>query len=212
MEGINMRLLRLELDRQLEKQADETFNKIKPQIKKKFNQAKEELLEAFDENPITQEILEGPGASSEYVSTRAGGNLFSLIGFENGEEPTEELREILEQSITLQIQDTRRKKTSTGIAWEVPVNIPSLSEIDKKTASRNPLEWTSRGWTYLIEKGIPWFAHYLFDDIQKRRTLKNSRSGTAIQVKGTISEGRESSFQGIPYLSELIRNFQKSIK
>lgn len=209
MATTNFRLLRLEFDRQLEKNSDEIFNKVKPQIKKKFNQAKEGLLEAYDEHDITQEIQNGPEASSEFVKTVAGGNLFSLIGFSDGDEPTEELRKIIEQSVTLQLQSPRKSKTKNGILWEVPVLTPTMDELNEKVASRSPLDWTSRAWTSLIQRGIPWFAHYLFDD---KRSLKASRSGTAIQVKGTISEGRSGSFNGIPYINELIRKFQESIK
>lgn len=203
--AVNTRLLRLEI----EKQSNVVFSKIKPQIQKKFNESKKQLLKNFDEHPVTIEIQNGPDASSEFVSTAAGGNLFSLIGFDAGDDPTEALREFLEEGITLEIGDYRKRVNNRGITWEVPVVIVTQEEIAEEVSSANPLEWTSKGWTMLIEKGIPWFAHYLFDNT---RTFKNSHSGTAIQVKSSISEGRTTPFKGIPYISEILKKFKNSIK
>jgi hypothetical protein len=202
---LNRRLLRTEID----KQSKIVFNKIKPKIQQRFELSKEELLEEFEEHPVTQEIAEGPTASSSFAKTKTGGNLFSLLGFENGENPTENLRKIIEDNIVLNIQRTTKKNTARGITWETPVTIPTQEEINELVAEENPLAWSpSRAWTTLIEKGIPWFAHYLFDD---EREITGSRSDHAIQIKGTIKRGRGSSMPGIKYVSELISNFKKSL-
>lgn len=207
MEGVNIRLLREEIERQVIKNADAIFNKeIKPIVTKKFKALKQELLDSFDEHDVTQEIEGGPSADSKFVKTIAGGNLFSLLGFNGGENPTAELRKVIKEKVNLKIESVTRKNTKNGILWEIPVEMPTLGEIEKEAASRNPLDWTSRGWTYLIEHGIPWFAHYLF----RERGFKTSKSGTAIEVKGTISQGR-TSIHGTPYISEIMRKFQDAI-
>lgn len=202
--AFNRRILRMEIERQ----SDVVFNKIKPKIQKRFEMAKDELLEEFDYHPVTQEIAAGPNAESFYIRTSAGGNLFSLLGFEADANPTEDLRKILEENITLRIQNTTKKSTAKGITWETPVMLPTLEEINDKVTEETPLSWSpTRAWTTLIEKGIPWFAHYLFDN---ERSLKGSRSGTAIQVEATIKNGR-SPVPKIKYVSWLLSEFKKSL-
>lgn len=195
---------------EVDKQSDVVFKKIKPKIQKRFELAKDDLLEAFNEHPVTQEIEDGPDAESSYVSTAAGGNLFSLLGFNSSENPTDDLRKIIQDNIVLQIQNAKKITTTNGITWETPVRLPTLDDVNELVADKTPLDWSpARAWTTLIEKGIPWFAHYLFDN---ERPLTGSRSETAIQIKGTIKEGRSSSVPGIKYISELLSNFKKSLK
>jgi hypothetical protein len=161
MAGVNKRILRTEIERQ----SDLIYKKIKPRIKSKFEEAKAQLLQDFDDDEVTQEIAAGPEASSSFVSTIAGGNLFSLLGFYGGQDPTADLRNILKDSIHIGIQYTSKKNTPQGITWNTPVYLPTMDDIDAQVKHETPLAWSpSRAWTTLIEKGIPWFSHYLFDE------------------------------------------------
>lgn len=192
---------------EVDKQSDIVFKKIKPKIQKRFEMAKDELLEAFDEDDVTTEIEGGADATSKFVKTKAGGNLFSLLGFFSDQDPTTDLREIIEESITLQIKDAKKVNTTNGITWETPVRLPTLDDLNEMVTDKTPLDWSpARSWVMLIEKGIPWFAYYLFDD---ERNLKDSRSGTAIQIKK--HKIRNGSIGGIKYMSKLLANFKKSL-
>ena len=203
--SFNKRVFRAETERQ----SNIIYQKIKPIIQEKFNDNKNQLLEEFDEHEVTQEIAAGPDASSSFVETTAGGNLFSLLGFHSHENPIEELREFLNDKIILYIQYVRKKSTPNGIAWEIPIKIPTLNDMDQGLLI---LEWSpSKSWVSLIEKGIPWFAHYLFDNDRpnsKHKEFSSSRSGPAIQIKNTMQRGRSYS-GGIKYVSEMLNDFKQ---
>jgi hypothetical protein len=154
---------------------------------------------------LKQELKSGPKKGTGLVTTAYGGNLFSLLGFDGDYKPIKELKEVLKNSIRLKINNVRIKKVNKGILFEIPVESPTLEAVGEQLTE---LEWTSRSWTSLIENGIPWFSHYLF----KKEGIDKSRSGTAIEVKGTIEEGRDSTFSGIPYLSKLLKGFRDSLK
>lgn len=206
--GVNISLLKLELNKYLNRSSDEIFKKARPLIERKFNKSKEELLEEFDKHTVTQDLEGGPSGDSELVTTIGGGNLYSLLGFRSGQNPISNLRKILNSTIKLDFTGIRKTKIKNGIEIQVPVLLPTMDQLNQRVASINKLPWTSRGWIYLVENGIPWFAHYLF----RQRGFKQSYSGKAIEVKGTISEGRDSTFSGIPYISELFNDFKKNIK
>lgn len=195
---------------EIQNQPDVFLRGIKPLIQKEFKDRKQDLLDAFEDDQVTQEIEAGPEAMSWLVKTEAGGNLFSLLGFEQGSQPIQNLREILE-NISLGIQYTRKFNTPDGIGFETPVNCPSVSELNNRVASKDELEWSNKAWTALVEQGVPWFAYYLYDDEREDGFNGKSRSGTAIQVKTKkMSAGRASSMPGIPYMSKLLKDFRDS--
>lgn len=201
--GINYNILRKEIDKQSEKAI---LSKVKPLIKKEFDKAKEQMLNEFDDNEVTRELEAGPDATSSFVDTGHGGNLYSLIGFTEGEKPTEELRDILDSSIKLNLSQIKRNVKQNTIEFRVPVVIPAIGEINDKVAKRVNLAWTSRPFTDLIEKGITGFNKYLF----RKEGFKDgtSESGTAIEAKKPIRSG---SLGKIRYISDILKNFRDSI-
>lgn len=198
---VNRNLLRLELARQ----SDTIYRLVKPKIEKAFNERKQEMIQEFESHPVTKELSEGPQASSSYIKTAKGGNLYSLIGFNAGENPTEAIREILEKDVRLNLSQVTREVKTNSIVFKTPVRSPSLGEFNNKIAGAVPLEWTSRSFTDLIEKGITGFGSYLFDNL---RRFKTSRSGPAIQID---SQMRSGSAPRIRYISEILANFRRSI-
>lgn len=204
--GVNYRVLRLEISNQAEKVI---LPRIKPLIKQEFESKKEIMLQEFDNHGVTRELKAGSTdstAPSSYIKTRKGGNLFSLLGFEAGTDPTEAVREILNKDVKLNLSQITKEVGSNNIVFKTPIRIPTLDTIHEKVAQKSPTPWTSRAFTDAIERGITGFGKYLFD---ATRHFKASRSGPAIQIDATLREG---STPRIKYISQIIANFKSLIK
>ncbi len=157
-------------------------------------------MKAFDEDTITQELEAGPEALSQIPGlAHAGGNLYSFLGFNAGEEPTQAIREYFEEGITL-------GKTRAGVphgdqvTFKTPVKFPTVADVDKVAGSNNPLDWIARPWTDLLSRGegIPGLPNYLFDLV---KNFPNSRSGPAVQATKSLRAG---DLGQVPYISRLL--------
>lgn len=218
--GVNLRVLQAEIARQASKKITP---KVERAIEKKFDQYKNEFLKDFDKHPVTKELKAGPNAKSIYVDvgnldteSGRGGNLFSLLGFYDGESPTEDLKASLDNSIELSGK-TKVVVTERSIIIQKTVTIPTFDTLKQQALEDNELEWSTRSWIDLVERGIPWFQYYLFRGGGFGET---SRSGTGIQAKKKAPKGqtsktpnqvRNKSFQGIAYLSQLLAEFKDKI-
>ena len=201
---INYRNLRIEIDRQSK---DAIYRKVKPLMQAEFEARKQVVLDEFDAHPVTQELEAGPDASSQFIDTAHGGNLYSFLGFNAGENPTEAIRKVLQEDLRLNISQTTREVHQNTIIFKTPVRMPTLTTFHDKVGSQVPLEWTSRSFTDLLERGITGFGQYLFDTI--RNFGGASRSGPAIQInKGTLRGG---SAPRIKYVSEFLARFRSLI-
>jgi hypothetical protein len=207
MGGVNYRLLRLRVSAQAE---NVILPKIKPLIKQEFDSRKAQMLTEFDQHGVTRELKEGaadPTSSSAYVDTRKGGNLYSFIGFDHGTDPTEAVREAIDEQVKLNAsQITREIKVDGSIIFKTPVRIPNIETVNEKVAERAPVPWMPRrAFTDMIERGITGFNKYLFD---ATRVFKTSRSGPAIQVEHAVRQG---SARPIRYVSQILANFKDLI-
>lgn len=200
---VNYRQLRIELDRQSQ---DVIYRKVKPLMVEAFEDRKGIMLAEFEANPITRELEAGPDAQSNIVNTANGGNLYSLIGFNAGEDPAGAVREILENDVRLNVSQTTREVKQNTIVFSTPVRMPTLQTFHDKIARMLPLEWTSRAFTDIMERGISGFPMYLFDNL--RNFGGKSRSGTAIQVPHKIRGG---STGRIRYVSEILASFRRLV-
>lgn len=160
---------------------------------------KQEMLNEFDNHPVTKEIENGPDASNISNTLAGDGNLFSYIGFNEGDNPTEVVRDILNNSVKV---DSRAKISadSKGLKINFPISAPTLSEIESQTPM--PFEG-GRSWVRGIEKGISGFSNYIF-----RKFIQGSRSGTGIQ---TESEIRTGSFKPTSYMKQILNKFYLKI-
>lgn len=171
----------------------EYLKEVKQIIRSEFNEAKTKLIHEFEMHPVTREIDGGTGASN--ISGTLGGrtNLFSFIGFKYGDKPLSPIKELLEKIEITSILTRRDGFASTHVLY------PSAQDIFRVT----PLPWADgRSWAEGIEKGISNFGQYL--DLK----TDASRSGRGIQ-----NDSRESglSFSPMPYISNLIEDFEKFI-
>ena len=160
---------------------------------------KKEAIREFDEHPVTKEISEGPSAANMSGTLSNGGNLFSYIGFYEGDDPTRIVRSYLNDKIKV-FRQSRFLKFQTSGYYNFRVNQPIVSEIENLT----PLPW-ERGvsWTRGIERGISGLGHYLHG------RFSDSRSGAGIQSKYEV---RPAIFRTKRYLTTIVTNFYKNIK
>jgi len=165
-------------------------------IKDAFEKIKREIIEEFNNHPVTIEME--MGITAENISGTLSGitNLYSFIGFREGEKPVEPIRELLEKS-------TYRIIRLPGIAKaKFSFDTPTAKEIFKETPM--PPEWSvGRSWAKGIETGISGIGYYL-------RTERGSRSGFGIQAKNKTRRGIR--FKNIKYISYLINKFEKELK
>lgn len=178
--------------------------KMRPIIEMDFKVKKQQFLNEFDQHPVSKEIEAGPHAFSSFSSlAHAGGNLFSFLGFSEGQKPIKALREYFKDNINL--KDTRRTRVKgRNIIFETPVEFPTVEEVDEFAASDSETSlarWDDRSFTQILSRGVPGFPNYLFND----EGFPNSESGTAVQVK-TKLRGAESVKSN--YVGDLLRKLK----
>jgi hypothetical protein len=171
----------------------EYVRELKLVVNTEFIKAKEKLIQNFEQHPVTREIEAGVNASNTSNTLGGKGNLFSFIGFESSDNPTQpiyyQLRDIVLTSIMIKRDGTSRSY----------VLYPSAEDIFKIT----PLPWADgRSWAEGIEKGISNLGQFL------SKPAEESRSGGGIQSKNPVSSA---SFSTTPYISSLISDFEKDI-
>lgn len=163
-------------------------------IKKEFEKIKNQMLEEFNDHPVTREIEAGIDASNISGTLNNITNLFSFIGFSAGDNPTAPIKDLLQKS-TFRIHGG----AASGVALAT-FEIPSAKTIFSVT----PLPWASgRSWARGIERGISGLGYYL-------RKSQGSRSGFGIQAKKQVQKGVR--FRNTQYISALINKYEKKFK
>jgi hypothetical protein len=158
-----------------------------------FEKMKKEMLEEFLAHPVSVEILGGPNAENTSETLGGYGNLFSFIGFDEGDSPLQTIIDLIESS---KIEDGR--DTESGFLMKIFV--PSKEDIFSAT----PMPWASgRSWAEGIERGISGFGYYLNTD------SNSSRSSAGIQAQSVIRRGK---FKNTPYISALINKYTKKFQ
>ncbi len=159
--------------------------------------AQEEAIQQFTLHPVTVEIHGGPYASNSSKLLGGIGNLFSFIGFEYDDDPTEPIYNILQRDIKL--HTVRRGAAGK---FTIKMVLPTKQEIFAET----PMPWAAgQSWAEGIEKGIAGFGKYMYND---EIGWKSSRSDSGLEAKGDFRSGK---FKNTKYISEIIRDFHKKI-
>lgn len=159
----------------------------------RFEDIKREMIEEFENHPITKEIEDGIGA--ENISGTLDGitNLYSFIGFYEGDRPIDPIREVL-NDITV------RKVIGRRATIRYIFDFPSAKDIFKVT----PMPWASgRSWAQGIEYGISGIGYYL------HKFSPKSRSGYGIQAKKPVRANIR--FKNTKYISDLISKYSKKL-
>lgn len=172
----------------------------------KFNASKKELLDSFENSPITQEI-EGGSSESNLSNTLGGyGNLTSFLGFEKSSKPIDRLRQLLVEDIQITIDNPKIIDNGNNtISFKYRFELPDKKELTAETPL--PAYAGGKSWIDVVEGGDKsGFVHYLYS---LRRNFPTSRSGPAIQVKNELRGG---SFKPVPYLTQIFANFKKRLE
>jgi hypothetical protein len=163
-------------------------------VEKEVNKQKNIFEKEFENHPVSQE-LSGGESSSNISGTLGGyGNLFSFLGFSQGSDPINPVKNLIKK-----ISVNRNIKSRTN-SFEATVNVPSKEEFG--AVARMPWE-AGRSWLLDIERGISGLGSYLYGRFQ------NSRSGSGIQSKYNYSNRV---YRPVKYFSQVYNNFLKRIK
>lgn len=175
----------------ISKKVTQTYSKaFQQRIITSFNKIKREMIAEFKNHPVTVEIKAGPFAENSSGTLGGYGNLFSFIGFDEGDSPTDNIEGLLNLT---RIEYNRETKDG----FIMTIYLPSKQEIFSET----PMPWASgRSWAEGIERGISGFGQYLNTE------SISSRSGEGIETNSVIRRGK---FKNTPYISALMNKYLK---
>jgi hypothetical protein len=170
-------------------------------------EAKDNTIEYFENHKVTKELQRDAYTQDSILPY---GNLFSLLGFDEGTDPTEGLKEALEDNIEVVFEPTKYVNAKTGV-FRYYFNIlgPDKKDINAYTATAASVSRWIQGdsWVYQIEEGVSNIAQYLFD---LNRVFSKSHSGPAIQVKADVHPGLE--WSGTPYISQILDFLERQFR
>jgi hypothetical protein len=168
--------------------------KVRLSAERKFNQAKRDLLDDFESHPVTREIESGPMGGNDSGTLGGYGNLFSFIGFHQGANPIDTLRDILD-SYRINTMRPHIVKKNIGVDFKFRISGPSMEEIENITY----LNWLGKSWVRGVERGMSGIGNYL-----ATAGAAGSRSGGGIQATQRM---RGSAYRPTKYVSSLLRTF-----
>jgi hypothetical protein len=210
---MNKIIVRINNSAILEKLRAAAFLKAKEFAYKKayklFLAAKKKMLQDFDDNLVTKELLAGmddPFGASNLSGTLSGGdgNLYAFLGFENGKDPISPLRDLLEERTTFRYSTFRnnyRSATGSGDKYYFRIDLPPQEAIESVTQ----MDWESgNSWCTAIEKGVSNLSFFL--STERGAGTESNRSGGGTQIKNTISDFQ---FQTVEYLTAIFRDFSE---
>lgn len=167
-----------------------------PAAKARFINAQNDLIDDFENHPISRELKEGaedPNAENSSDTLSGRGNLFTFIGFEEGRDPVEEVKEVLQKGVRMDsipiIEESGNK-----VKFKFRVYLPTEDVLDEAS----PVPWgLGKSWIKGIERGISGLGQYIY-------WKAKGRSGGGLQSRHKI---RAISYKPMEYLSVLFRNF-----
>lgn len=198
MAYINKKQILLKLDREGDKVLKQ---ELRSRIRPVYDRARKEILENFDSHPVTREIAAGPRGSGEVMGEY--GNLYSFIGFMEGRDPVQELREIIRRS--LRGPTFRKVKKGGRHYYRMTILYPTNEFLEEHPATSVGRSYTGRSWLNIVRKGLAGYGNYLYDPT---RNFNSSASGSAIQIKVKIRQGR---VKPVAYMNPIINEFISTI-
>jgi hypothetical protein len=175
--------------------------------KERAAKIKKEVIEDFNNHPVTKEVAQGPKGMSSHL-LGGSGNLFGFLGFEQGSKPVMILREALRNSFEVNRQKMRVTSLKKNVfTVEFDVSIPTDQQIDSVT----PLPWTTKSWVKGVEKGITNYSKTIFQPRKGVGSLyqTHSRSGVALQTDRSINFIK---FTPTPYITEILKKARRKLR
>lgn len=189
---INKSILKEEISRAQSKSLEKEAGVIADKI---LEEKKREYIFNIKEHPVSKEISDGIDSPNISNTLKGEGNLYTFIGFDNGDKPIEDLIDVIEKNTKI------KQVSSRDGVFNFQVYSPSIDELTSYTPM--PFEG-GNSWLKGIEKGISGFSNYLYGLL-----FPTSRSGRAIQSKNKI---RRTSYKPTKYFSSLYKNFIESFR
>lgn len=172
-------------------------NALQQYLEPQIEQAQKELVDSFVNHPVTKEIDSGVNASNSSGTLGGYGNLFTFIGFESSDNPTQIVKDLLSKK-----WQTRVIRKSANGRYELTIFAPDKKELYAAT----PMPWLmGKSWLQGIEQGISGLGRYIYSD----SGFKNSRSGQGIQSSDNRTSGVR--FRRVSYMSQLYENFSRRL-
>lgn len=155
-----------------------------------FQKTKAQILDDFDVHPITRAIDD----HDTYEGIPNGGSLFGFIGFNEGDNPTDDIRKILVADF-----DFIGVSQSGPRTLYISFSVPSSEDIFAAT----PTEWAEgRSWTEMMETGgISGVGAFLSSD--------RGRSEEGTQAKKSFRGGK---FGPHKYISDFLKKSESKIR
>jgi hypothetical protein len=176
--------------------------------KEVFDDAAMGLMKDFEESRVTQEIDAGIGSANISDTLRGGEgpeNLFSFIGFTEGDNPTEEVRKRLNPTDPdgPKLRYVGKDPSVARFTFEV-----NVLETKESIYRATPLPWAKGlSWVKKIETTIPGFGRFL----ARFSNTDSSRSGGGVQVKSTLRAANYVRPKD-GYLTEMFNRFVERIR
>ncbi len=159
-------------------------------VYKKIEKLKKEMIANFLRLPVTKEILAGSGSGNTSGTLGGYGNLFTFIGFNQGDRPINPIVQLLSRT------NYRVTRFDQNGSAQLLIEMPSKEDIFAVT----PLPWASGiSWAERIERGMSGLGMYL------NTNSKSSRSGEGVQAEHKIRSGR---FSNTQYISAFLIKWQ----
>jgi hypothetical protein len=174
-------------------------NQAKEEAIKEINKIKSEVLDDFNNHPVTKELEAGSDSDNISQTLNGIGNLTTYIGFQDGSNPTEPIREKL-RTVSLN-NKPKVNRNDSNLSFEFDVIAPSIEEIEN--VGSLPFE-QGNSWIKGIENGISGFGAYIYG-----KMFKNSRSGKGIQSKRIFRQGN---FRTVQYMSKIMNKFYTKVR
>jgi hypothetical protein len=166
------------------------------------------MISAFENHPVTIEIKSGSQDSmtANVSGTLSGyGNLFSFIGFDEGEDPTEGLERLLRKEIKVVFLGMLlRGKSQADVRFEI--RMPNIFELEEVT----PLPWSpGDSWASAIERGLSNLGEYY--SIKGKGRSEGGIQLSENRKKTGGRKGGPSSSSPIDYISFLLETFKNAL-
>lgn len=173
-----------------------TALEIRKELQPRIEKLQQDLIKDFNSHAVTLELKGGPTAPNTSQTLSGYGNLFSFIGFDSGNDPTQVIQDLLSEKMRFEV-----RAVSSG-RFKITIYVPSKQEIFAIT----PLPWASgASWAEGIEMGISNLGSYLYS----QSGFKQSNSRTGIQI---TNSKKSVTFKTTPYISSIFKKFQKSLQ
>lgn len=128
---------------------------LRPIIQKTIDEAQQEMVNEFENHPVSKEIRAGESATNSSGLLGGYGNLFSFIGFNKGDDQISPMLKILKSKISFTVKNVNKSGKYAAL-----INAPSKSDMEEIAQ----VDWMGgRSWVDGIEKGIAGLNRYLYD-------------------------------------------------